>query len=141
MFSMVEAVKPGFINLTLSSSYLAEFLNTMAKEDNFGFEKTKEPKKVIIDYGGPNVAKPLHVGHLLTKIWPIRMRNHCKFCINMLCLKCLCYIFICLIIIMAIQKHCHRFIILPILQVQKRKKRQILIIISIYMIRQKMCID
>ncbi len=64
MFSMVEAVKPGFINLTLSSSYLAEFLNTMAREDNFGFEKTKEPKKVIIDYGGPNVAKPLHVGHL-----------------------------------------------------------------------------
>jgi arginyl-tRNA synthetase len=68
MFSMTEAVKPGFLNLKLSDAYLAEYLNEMAASENFGFEKTKTPKKLIIDYGGPNVAKPLHVGHLRSAI-------------------------------------------------------------------------
>ena len=64
MFSMAEAVKPGFINLKLSGEFLADYLNQMASEPDFGFEKTKTPKKLVIDYGGANVAKPLHVGHL-----------------------------------------------------------------------------
>lgn len=68
MFSMAEAVKPGFINLTLSADYLAEYLNKMASEPDFGFEKVKVPKKVVLDYGGANVAKPLHVGHLRSAI-------------------------------------------------------------------------
>jgi len=68
MFSMAEAVKPGFINLTLSAQYLADYLNDMASHKDFGFEKTNSPKKVVIDYGGPNVAKPLHVGHLRSAI-------------------------------------------------------------------------
>lgn len=68
MFSMAEAVKPGFLNLKLSAEYLAEYLNHMAGSEDFGFEKTKNPKKLIIDYGGPNVAKPLHVGHLRSAI-------------------------------------------------------------------------
>ncbi len=64
MFSLAEAVKPGFINLKLSNEYLAGYLNGMMESGAFGFEKTKTPKKIVIDYGGPNVAKPLHVGHL-----------------------------------------------------------------------------
>ncbi len=68
MFSMAEAVKPGFLNLKLSAEYLAGYLNDMAGSEDFGFEKTKNPKKLIIDYGGPNVAKPLHVGHLRSAI-------------------------------------------------------------------------
>ena len=69
MFAMVEAVKPGFLNLKLDEAYLAGYIADMqADEGRFGCEKTAEPKKIIIDYGGPNVAKPLHVGHLRSAI-------------------------------------------------------------------------
>jgi arginyl-tRNA synthetase len=63
-FSTVEAVKPGFINLRLAPSYVADYLNEMAKAEKFGLQGEKEPKTVVIDYGGANVAKPLHVGHI-----------------------------------------------------------------------------
>ncbi len=66
-FSFVEAVRPGFINFSLSGGFLTEFLTDMAKEPHFGVEN-EAPKKVLIDYGGPNVAKPLHIGHLRTAI-------------------------------------------------------------------------
>mgnify|MGYP004720661357 CR=1 FL=1 len=47
---------------------MAEYLNEMAADENLGVEKEAEPKTVMIDYGGPNVAKPLHVGHLRSAI-------------------------------------------------------------------------
>ena len=60
MFSMVESVKPGFLNLKLDEAYLADYVAKMqADEGRYGCEKTKEPKTIMIDYGGPNVAKPL----------------------------------------------------------------------------------
>ena len=69
MFSMVESVKPGFLNLKISNAYLAEYLNGMQKDEGrFGCDKTENPKTIMIDYGGPNVAKPLHVGHLRSAI-------------------------------------------------------------------------
>ena len=67
-FVSAEAVNPGFINLKLAPEVVAEYLNEMAADENLGVEKEKNPKKVIIDYGGPNVAKPLHVGHLRSAI-------------------------------------------------------------------------
>ena len=67
-FASAEAVNPGFINLKLAPEVVAEYLNEMAADENLGVEKEKNPKKVIIDYGGPNVAKPLHVGHLRSAI-------------------------------------------------------------------------
>ena len=67
-FEMVDVVKPGFINLKLSSGSTADYLNEMAAEEKLGVEEEKNPKTVIIDYGGPNVAKPLHVGHLRSAI-------------------------------------------------------------------------
>ena len=67
-FEIAEAVNPGFINLKLAPEVVAEYLNEMAADENLGVEKEKNPKKVIIDYGGPNVAKPLHVGHLRSAI-------------------------------------------------------------------------
>ncbi|MGN0406346.1 MAG: arginine--tRNA ligase [Bariatricus sp.] len=63
-----EAVKPGFINLKTNPDYIAGYLNEMAKDEKFGVEEEKNPKTILIDYGGPNVAKPLHVGHLRSAI-------------------------------------------------------------------------
>ena len=63
-----EAVNPGFINLKVSGTYLAQYLTAMCLSANLGVEKAAHPKKIMIDYGGPNVAKPLHVGHLRSAI-------------------------------------------------------------------------
>lgn len=63
-FGKIEVVKPGFINITVGGSMLMELAGKMMVEERFGLERPDEPKKVLIDYGGPNVAKPLHVGHL-----------------------------------------------------------------------------
>lgn len=67
-FAQVDAVNPGFINLKLKSSFVTAFLNEMAGDDALGVEKEVNPKTILIDYGGPNVAKPLHVGHLRSAI-------------------------------------------------------------------------
>ena len=61
-------VKPGFINLKTNPAYIAEYLNQMAGEAKLGVEEVENPKTIVIDYGGPNVAKPLHVGHLRSAI-------------------------------------------------------------------------
>lgn len=64
VFLSVEAVPPGFLNLKIKESFVTEYLAGMADSDKFGLEKPEKPGKIIVDYGGPNVAKPLHVGHL-----------------------------------------------------------------------------
>ena len=68
MFQKIEAVNPGFINITVSGDTLAGLAGMMMREDKFGLELPDTPKTVIVDYGGPNVAKPLHVGHLRSAI-------------------------------------------------------------------------
>lgn len=68
IFSEVQAVNPGFVNLKLSGTYLADYLKEMQADENLSIEKAAHPKKIILDYGGPNVAKPLHVGHLRSAI-------------------------------------------------------------------------
>lgn len=67
-FESVDVVKPGFINLKLSASCVADYLNDMAEEEKLGVDETEKPQTIMIDYGGPNVAKPLHVGHLRSAI-------------------------------------------------------------------------
>ncbi|MCR4616718.1 MAG: arginine--tRNA ligase [Lachnospiraceae bacterium] len=64
VFSSVEAVAPGFLNLKLSEDYLAEYLKGMRADKKYGFEPSRANEKVVIDYGGANVAKALHVGHI-----------------------------------------------------------------------------
>lgn len=68
VFSMVEVVRPGFLNLKVSEAYLAEYLREMEADEKLSVNAAEQPKTIIIDYGGPNVAKPLHVGHLRSAI-------------------------------------------------------------------------
>ncbi len=68
IFESAQAVNPGFINLKLDRNFLASYLNEMGLDENLSVEKAESPKTIVIDYGGPNVAKPLHVGHLRSAI-------------------------------------------------------------------------
>lgn len=68
VFGEVTAVNPGFLNLKLKPEFLKNYLDKMAHSPKFGLDMPERPKKIIIDYGGPNVAKPLHVGHLRSAI-------------------------------------------------------------------------
>ena len=63
-FSMVDAVMPGFINLKLSDAFLQRYLQEMRTAVDFGVAKIGAGKLAVVDYGGANVAKPLHIGHL-----------------------------------------------------------------------------
>lgn len=67
-FSEAKAIMPGFINLKLNDTFLVSYLNEMNQDERFGCDKVENPKKIMIDYGGPNIAKPLHVGHLRSAI-------------------------------------------------------------------------
>ena len=68
MFSQVDAVAPGFLNLKVKEAFVSDYLNEMRGSEKFGLEPVAHPKTIMIDYGGPNVAKPLHVGHLRSAI-------------------------------------------------------------------------
>ncbi len=62
-FESVEAVMPGFINMNISPAFLADYVIKMAADEKYGID-LPDPKTIVVDYGGPNVAKALHVGHL-----------------------------------------------------------------------------
>lgn len=80
VFASVEAVKPGFINLKIQEAYLSDYVNAMRiDKERLGSEKTSSSKTIIIDYGGPNVAKPLHVGHLRSAVIGESIKRLLKF--------------------------------------------------------------
>ncbi len=68
VFCKAEAVTPGFLNLKVREDFTADYLNQMRAEPKFGLNMPEEPNHIIVDYGGPNVAKPLHVGHLRSAV-------------------------------------------------------------------------
>ena len=68
LFERVEAVNPGFLNMKLSGAFLAQYLTEMAQSDRLGVPQEETPRTIVLDYGGPNVAKPLHIGHLRSAI-------------------------------------------------------------------------
>ena len=78
-FSMIDAVMPGFINLKLSDAFLQNYLEEMRTAESFGINKTGTGKTIVVDYGGPNVAKPLHIGHLRSAIIGESIKRLYKF--------------------------------------------------------------
>ena len=78
-FAMIDAVMPGFINLKLSDTFLKNYLEEMRTAPDFGVAKPGEGKTIVVDYGGPNVAKPLHIGHLRSAIIGESMKRIHKF--------------------------------------------------------------
>ena len=78
-FSMIQAVMPGFLNLNLSDAFLASYLEQMRTEADFGVQKLGEGQTIVVDYGGANVAKPLHIGHLRPAIIGETLKRLHKF--------------------------------------------------------------
>ena len=78
-YDLVEAVMPGFINLKLSGSFLRKYLEEMRTAPDFGVEKPGIGKTIVVDYGGANVAKPLHIGHLRPAIIGEALKRLYKF--------------------------------------------------------------
>ena len=78
-YSMVDAVMPGFINLKLSDAFLKNYLEEMRTAPDFGVAKPGEGKTIVVDYGGANVAKPLHIGHLRPAIIGEALKRLHKF--------------------------------------------------------------
>lgn len=79
IFSKLEAVAPGFINMNINDEFLIEYVNKMNKDESFGVSKATEIKKIVVDYGGANVAKPLHIGHLRSAIIGESIKRIAKF--------------------------------------------------------------
>lgn len=79
VFSEADAAAPGFLNLKVRETFLADYLKEMAGSPGFGADEPGKGKKIIIDYGGPNVAKPLHVGHLRSAIIGESVKRICRF--------------------------------------------------------------
>ena len=78
-FAEVDAVNPGFINLKLNPEFVSSYLKEMDQDAKLGMETAEHPKKIIVDYGGANVAKPLHVGHLRSAVIGESVKRIAKF--------------------------------------------------------------
>lgn len=81
-FAKISIDGPGFINITLNDAFLGRLMDKMSADDRFGCGKTAAPKKVVMDFGGPNVAKALHVGHLRSAVIGEAIRRIEKFAGN-----------------------------------------------------------
>lgn len=79
MFKMIECVKPGFINMTMSDEFIGDYVRNMASEDKFGCDCEPKDDVIFIDYGGANVAKPLHIGHLRSAVIGESVKRICSF--------------------------------------------------------------
>ncbi|MDE6016574.1 MAG: arginine--tRNA ligase [Acetatifactor sp.] len=79
-FAEVVAVAPGFLNLKLSEKFLADYIGDMERDAKFGLDMPGNPAKIVIDYGGPNIAKALHVGHLRSAVIGESIKRILRYC-------------------------------------------------------------
>lgn len=79
VFAEVSAVAPGFLNLKIKEKFVKEYLQAMRADAKFGLQMPEKTKKIMVDYGGPNVAKPLHVGHLRSAIIGESIKRICRY--------------------------------------------------------------
>ena len=79
VFEEVSAVMPGFLNLKVAENFVNEYLKGMAADSKFGLEMPDKPKMIIVDYGGANVAKPLHVGHIRAAVIGESIKRICRY--------------------------------------------------------------
>ena len=77
-FAKLEIAGPGFINITATDSFLQKHLAEIGQSERQGIDSVKA-ETIVLDYGGPNVAKPMHVGHLRASIIGDSLRRICKF--------------------------------------------------------------
>ena len=80
IFAKAEAVKPGFLNLTLSDEYMLSLAAGIDSDKFCGVPQADKQEKIVIDYGGPNVAKPLHIGHLRSAIIGESLKRLARSC-------------------------------------------------------------
>ena len=79
IFSEVSAVAPGFLNLSVKEDFLTKYLIQMQENDKFGLNMPDRPMKIMIDYGGANIAKPLHVGHIRSAVIGESLKRICRY--------------------------------------------------------------
>ena len=79
VFAQVSVAPPGFLNLKVRESFAGDYLRQMRNADRFGLDAPERVKKIIVDYGGANVAKPLHVGHLRPAIIGESVKRICRY--------------------------------------------------------------
>jgi arginyl-tRNA synthetase len=79
VFESVSAAGPGFINMNIKDSFLSKYINDMYNDKKYGCSEAENPETIIVDYGGANVAKPLHVGHLRPAIIGESIKRICRF--------------------------------------------------------------
>ena len=89
LFESIEIAGPGFINLRLTEDFLADRLQKLLVDPELGLDPVGRGKTMVIDFSSPNVAKPMHVGHLRSTIigdalsrlhralgWTVHSDNH-----------------------------------------------------------------
>ena len=79
-FKEAEAVAPGFLNLKLSEEFLVQYVKDMEADVKFGLDMPAHSQKIVIDYGGPNIAKPLHVGHIRSAAIGESIKRILRYC-------------------------------------------------------------
>lgn len=80
IFSEAVAVAPGFLNLKVKEEFLADYLKKMLSDAKFGLDMPENPQKVVLDYGGANIAKPLHVGHIRSAVIGESIKRILRYC-------------------------------------------------------------
>jgi arginyl-tRNA synthetase len=80
LLASVEVAGAGFVNLRISDQALTDRVRALALDPHLGAEAVATPRRVIVDYGGPNVAKPMHVGHLRASIIGESIKRIYRFC-------------------------------------------------------------